>query len=68
MAQAGRGVVIGQSTCRLLESALEAIDSTRAGASGTSLSAATCVYIALAGPSVEAYVSLTMLDGMNALH
>ncbi len=41
MAQLGRGVRIGQSVCRLLALALEAIDSTRAGASGSLLSAAT---------------------------
>ncbi len=52
MAQLGRGVLIGQSACRLLTLAREAIDSTRA--SGRLHSAATGAHGGITGRRREA--------------
>ncbi len=45
----GDGVLIGQSACRLLTFARDAIDSTRAGASGSLNSAATGTHGGITG-------------------
>ncbi len=57
LAQVGRGVLIGQSACRLLASAREAIDSTRAGTSGRLHWAATVISpLAVLNPRISSWM------------